>query len=169
MELSGIINKHKSKILNIGIIILAVIVANNIYQKQNKELAMMKAGNDALMQKNGVLENIGELEIKIGAYKDLLSKKEENRAMNTFNSLAQDLNITISSIRPLLEEKHADYSKFPFDLSISAPNYNAIGKFISAVENSQDVFQVEFIAIRPDRNEKVLNVELKISSVEITD
>lgn len=165
MEALNVINKHKNKILNIAIIILIIIIANKLYQKQNSELAMIKAKNDALVLKNGVLENIGKTEMKINAYRNLLTRKDENQEINAFNALAQGLNIIISSVRPLPEEKRADYIKFPFDLSISVPNYHALGKFISELESSKDVYQVEVIIIKPKRQEKALEVNLKISSV----
>lgn len=169
MELTEPINKNKNRILNIALIILAFVIASNIYKKQTKEIESLQAKIDLEIKKNGVLKNIGQLEKEINSYKNFLTKKDSNLIMNTIGNIAKEVGVKIVSIRPNLEQSYPDYIKFPFDLVLSASNYHAIGKFISELESHPDVYVIETLGIRPEYQTKELTVNLKLSTVQFAD
>jgi len=168
MELTGLIVKHKNKILNITIIILALIIASNIYKKQLKETELSKSKKDSEMKKNDVLNNISQLEKRINAYKYLLTQRDTSLIIDTFGNMAKELGVKIATIRPGQEQKHPDYIDFPFDLVITANSYHALGRFISAVESLPDVYMVEILDIKYESYAGQLAVNLKLSAVQFT-
>ena len=168
MELTGFIVKHKNKILNITIIILALIIASNIYKKQLKETELLKSKKDGEIKKNAVLNNISQLEKMINAYKNLLTQRDTSLIIDTFSNMAKELGVKIASIRPGQEQKYPDYIDFPFDLAITTNSYHALGRFISAIESLPDVYMVEILDIKYESNAGQLAVNLKLSAVRFT-
>ncbi|MCX5707177.1 MAG: type 4a pilus biogenesis protein PilO [Candidatus Omnitrophica bacterium] len=171
MDLTGLFNKHKNKVMNIGIIIIALIVATNLYKKQlaNTELLKVKISEEE--KKNQILENIGQLDNKINSYRKLLVKREVSLVMSDISNLAKDTGVKIISIKPGEEEHLANYDKSIFDLTITVPNYDMLGGFINKVETYQNVYLVESTAIKGysenNSDNKELTVNLRISSVAI--
>lgn len=165
MDINELINKHKNKALNAVIILLILYCANYIFNKQNKVLESLKKKNESEISKNNVLEGISILERKIDSYKDLLGKKDASYIMNTLSNIAKESGIKIISIRPSGEQVFPEFVKLPFDLIVSSADYHALGKFISRIEDYQDVYMVENIDISPDRQKKELSVNLTISSI----
>jgi Tfp pilus assembly protein PilO len=149
MEATDFIIKYKNKILNIAIIILAVIIANNTYKKQANIIASLKQNKDTEIKKNEALGSIGQLEKKMNAYKNSLIKKDNSLIMSAINDIAKDSGIKITSFRPEPEILYAVYVKYSYSLSINAKDYNSVGKFISKIENSPDIYTVDSVNIRP--------------------
>jgi len=171
MRLTDYINKYKNKILNIAIVILALIIANNIYKSQNRTLESLKENKDIEMKKNTVLGDIDRLEGRINSYKNLFNKKDVSLIMNTIRGLAKDTNIKIISLRPQKEKDYPVYIKYSFDLVMNARDYHQIGKFISKIEGSPDIYMIDNINIRPLTESQTaqqtykLTVELTLSTV----
>lgn len=168
MELIEFAGKNIKKLLNIGIIILALIIASNIYKQQGRQIETLKSKNDLEEKKNTVIESIGKKEKTISAYKNLLVKRDASSVINTVGNIAKGSEVKIMSIKPGQEQRLADYVKMPFDLTVTAPDYHAIGNFISRLESYQDVYIVEAIGIRADAQSKGLTVNLTVSSVAFT-
>lgn len=169
MDLTEAINKHKNRIFNIAVIILTVFIASNIYKKQGREVELLNAKKDAGTKKNSVLESISQLNNRINSYKNLLAKKDANLVINTISNIAKALGIKIVSVKPAMEQRFADYTKYPFDLMVSAPNYHALGKFISGLESYNDIYFIEAFNISFEKTTKELNITLRISSAIFTD
>jgi len=168
MELTKFINRNK--ILNLAVILLAFIVSYNaIYKKQVKEEQLLKQKISEETKKNDVLKSIGKSEETISAYKNLLPQKDANLNINSISNIAKASNVKITSIRPAPEQRYPDYIKLPFNLVLTMPNYHALGKFISEIENSQDVYAVEVVNISLNEQTKELTVNLTVSSIAITD
>lgn len=168
MELIALVEKNKNKLLNLAVIIVAFIIASNIYKQQTKEMESLKSKNNMETKKNTVIENISKLEKSIGAYKNLLVKKDASSFINTVSNIAKESGVKITSVKPLPERRYPDYIKSPFSLELSAPNYHILGRFISKIENYQDVYIVESIEIRFREQAKELAVSLIISSIAFT-
>ncbi len=169
MDLTEAINKHKNRIFNLIVIILALAIANNIYRKQSREIELLNAKKDAGIKKSSVLESISQLNNRINSYKNLLTKKDANLVINTTSDIAKASGVKILSVKPAMEQRFADYTKFPFDLMVSAPNYHALGKFISGLESYEDIYFIEALNINFEKTTKELNITLKISSTIFTD
>jgi hypothetical protein len=176
MELITLANKHKNKILQIAVILLSLIIANNIYKKKvSIEIEKLKQRNQMEEQKIEALDQLGALEKKLDPYKDLLAKKEAGSIINTINSIAKESGLKIISVRPAQEQKfYGCYSKSSFNLILTTPDFHAVGKFINRLENYQDVYLVESIDIksrvvtgeqRGPSAQKELTVNLVVSHV----
>ena len=165
MELSASLNKYKNIVMNLALIILAVIVSGNIYKRQSADLASINRNIAEEKKKNKVFDNLGKLEKKIDAYKKVLPGEEATTVINVLNAIAKDFNVRITSIRPAPEERKDDYTKSAFQLNIVVSGYQALGRFISALENHPIFFVVEGVGINSDRQTQDMNVSLVVSKI----
>lgn len=166
LELSDL-KKHKNKVLNVFIIILTLIISMNIYKKQTKEIGSLNAQKDLEMKKNAEFDKISQLEKKNNYYKNFLSKKESGLVINTITNIAKDLGVKIVSIRPEKEIKFQQYTKRPFEISLTVDSYHELGSFIAKIESSREVYIIENISVRSDSKGEVLSVALRLSSVGV--
>ncbi len=171
MDLVSLINKHKNKIFNIVLIIIAMFFASNIYKKQAASIKSIKAEIAKEEKRNQTLDSIGKLDAQINAYRKLLVKKEPSSSINEINNIARDSGIKIVSIKPAGEDSLVDYKKYNFDLTVSSPDYDTLARFINALEVNQSVYNVDLLDIRsPSRNKKSeLSASLRISAVAIVE
>ena len=158
MEVTDFISRYKNKFLNINIVIIivALIIANNIYKRQTNIIGSLKQNKDAEIKKNEILGSIAQLEKKINAYKDFLNinKGDKSLIMSTINDIAKDSDVKIVSFRPESEIDYYAYVKYPIFLVINAKDYNQIGRFMSKIENSSYVYMVDNLNIRPNSQEE---------------
>ncbi|MBI4707883.1 MAG: type 4a pilus biogenesis protein PilO [Candidatus Omnitrophica bacterium] len=164
MEITELVGKIKKSFLTIFILGLALIIAFNIYQAQNKELDQLRIRKENEAKKNVLLAEVSTLENRIQSYKNLLGRKDPNLIMNSLSKAAQDTGVKISSIRPEAENIQPNYIKIPFSLQVIAPDYNSFGNFVSMVENDKDVYLVEDARINSS-SEKGLDISLKVINV----
>ncbi len=142
------LNKYKNRILNSAIIIIALIIAGNIYKNQSLKAGQLLEKKEMETKKNAVLGNISRLEKKFSAYKKFVNKKDISAVINTINNIARESGVKINSIKPQPELEEADYIKYPFLLAVNAKDYHSLGGFISKLESSPDIYAVENINIR---------------------
>lgn len=148
MEFSAIIN-YKSKIANILIIIFAIIIGYKIYRNQDKVVELLKQEKELEIRKNVSLDSISGLEKKINFYKGLVNKKDIASAVNTLSSISNASQVKIVSLKPLQEKDYLIYTKYPFRIEVTAKDYHVIGKFVSELENSPDIYIIESALIKP--------------------
>lgn len=168
MELNILLIKNKNKLLNIAVIVTSLLIANHIYKQGNKTMGLLKSSSQDQIKKNSVLEDIGNLERRIGAYKELLAERDSNLAINAISSIAKEAGVQIVSVRPEPQQRYPDYIKVPFNVVINASDYQALGNFTGKLESHQIVYTVDYIDIRPAPKEGLV-VNLKVSSVAFTD
>jgi len=161
------IKKHKNLALNISIIILAFIVSLNIYKKQNKEILSLNAQKEIEIKKNAEFDTISGLEKKNNYFKNYLSKKDAGLTINTITNIAKELGIKIVSIRPESELKFAQYIKEPFEISFVINSYHDLGKFVSKMESSNNVYVIEIITAKYGTKENGLLINLRLSSIAV--
>lgn len=161
------IKKHKNLALNILIIILAAIISLNIYKKQDKGRVSLNAQKEIEIKKSAEFEAISRLEKKNNYFKKYLPKKDAGLTIDTISNIAKELGIQIVSIRPEPELKFAQYSKYPFEISFAINNYHDLGRFISKIESSNDVYVVETITAKYDSRGKGLLISLRLSSIAV--
>jgi len=166
LELSDI-KKYKNQVLNIGIIILAILIAANIYKKQDKAISLLNAQKELEVMKNTEFNNIGSLEKKNNAFKNYLVKKDPGLIINTISSFANELGIKILSIKPESAIKFEQYSKWPFEIAFIASSYHDLGRFISKIENSKDLLVIDNISVKREAKEKSLFLNLRFSSIAL--
>lgn len=165
MDAIEFINKNKNTLFNIALILLALFISNKVYKSQGKAIESLREQTREEFKKNEILQDISSLEKKIGLYKNLLHNKDAASAINTFGNIAKESNINIISIKPSPEQKFTEYIKIPFELSVNAPNYHSLGKFISRIENQQEVYMIDSLNINANNQLKDLNVSLKVSAI----
>lgn len=147
-EITDIINKNKDKALSAVVIIIALIIAANIYKGQVKLMESIKSQKEIEIKRNDALTEISSLQKKMNSYKDNLGKKDANSIINTINKIAQEVGVSIDSIRPQDEVGDSTYTQYSFRLILKAESYHLIGKFISRIESDPAVYIVGDIKIR---------------------
>jgi Tfp pilus assembly protein PilO len=149
MALMDDLNKYKNTLLNVVLVLAALVVSYNLYEKQDKVLRELKRQKAEQVDKNKVLEEIGMFDQKIKALKDGVNKNDVSLSLNTISRLAKANSIGIISIRPLPKQSYPLYTKYPFTLEITIENgYNSLGMFISDLENDPGIYFVESVNIR---------------------
>lgn len=176
MDFTNLVSKYKgrlldkSKILNLGIIILTLFIASNIYKSQAGNIASLNERKNTLLKKNAVLTDINQSEQKFNSYKGIINTKEISSVLKTLSNLAQDLKINIISLKPLTEETRSAYVKYPFKLAVEAADYHSIARFIAKLENSADIYIIDNISLSKrqaqDKTGK-LNAEIRLSTILI--
>lgn len=162
--------KNKNVVLNVVIVAVAALIAFNIYKKQETNKAALNVKIKEEKQKSVVLEEISKEEKNVSAYKKLLYKKDSTLVMATVTNMAKGFGIQIISVKPVAEIRQAEYVKFPFVMTVSAPTYHALGKFISTLENSKDVYIFDSVDISTSENEaNKLTATLMLSTIALTD
>ena len=142
------LNKYKNLLLNVLIIIVAGIIAGNIYKAQSLKVVSLERQKDAETKKNEVLGDISGLEKKIGSYKEFINKKDIASIINTINRIAQESSVKITAIKPQREiGEDRDYLRYPFVLTVDAGDYHALGKFIAKLESSADIYNIDSLNI----------------------
>lgn len=175
MEISAIIN-YKNKIINGGIILLAVIIGYNLYSGQAKTVDSLKGNKETELKRNEILNGISTSENQISKYKNFVNKKDVSSLINSLATLANNAKVKITSVKPLGVIDFPVYTKSQFQLQINALNFAVLGKFISDLENSDDIYTVDAITIFPvsasaerpevESNQKEkLSAEMKVSTI----
>ncbi|MFA5725796.1 MAG: hypothetical protein WC937_06035 [Candidatus Omnitrophota bacterium] len=171
MNRAELIDKYRNKAVNIGVILVFLIVAGNIHKGSLARIESLKAKISEEGKKSGELLKINQLEGRIMGYKKLLAKKEASLVMGNISDIAKSMGVEVLSVKPLRKElPGADYTKDVFDVSVNAPSYDALARFISGVESSSNVYTIDNIGIspQPGPDGKGLTANLKISSVSAT-
>jgi Tfp pilus assembly protein PilO len=140
-------SKNKNLVLNLVVVVIAGVVAFQLYQKN--EQAKIKLSSDIKNEqdKSKKLEEIDQSEKTMAAYRKLLSKKDTSLVMATITNMAKELGIRVVTVKPVPEEKRNEFIRMPFVLTVAPPSYHALGKFISAIESAQDVYVVDSVEI----------------------
>lgn len=165
MRLNDILN-YKNKIIHIVIIILAIILASNLYKSQTKGIKTLKEKKELEIKKIRVLGDIDKLTKLIKVYKDLVNKKDISSIINKISHIANDSDINIVTINPVKEQTYPLYIKYPFQLVVRTKYYDNIGEFISKLESSSDVYIIDSAEIRsagsrePGTTDLVMNLTL---------
>ncbi len=143
-----LLSKHKNKIINLIILLVAFNIAKSIYQKQMAAIAQVRDQVDAQVKNNEVLGEISAQEKKIGIYKDYLNSKKIDEVLRNISEFAQQCGLEVSSARPLPKQDSADYLVHTFQCNLVAKDYHAVGRFINLIESHPNVYTVEEFTLR---------------------
>jgi Tfp pilus assembly protein PilO len=159
-------------VLNLIVIIIAGVVAFNLYQKNEVAKASLGVKIKNEQKKSKVLENIDQSEKTMAAYRKLLSKKDASLVMATITNMAKEQGVHVATVKPLPELRLDQFIKIPFVLTVTPSSYHALGKFISAIESFQDVYVVDSVEIttKGEGGESgKLTANITISSIALAD
>ena len=161
------IDKYKNLIINIAIIIVILIVASNIYKGNLGRVESIRVKISEEEKKNSELEKISQLESRKKLYRKLLAKRETSLVMADISDIAKAADVNVLSVKPLQREASVDYSKDVFTLTVNAPSYDSLGRFINALESYENVYIVESMEIsnQAGNAKKGLAANLRLSSV----
>ena len=173
INLGEMFYQHKNKVVNTAILILAMLLAHNIYQHQLRVGASLRQRIDTEEKKNVILNNIQLLEKKIKDYKNFFNRKDISVAMNIISEITQNFAINVVSIKPLTPKEKPLYIKHFFYVKLEASNYHEIGKFIGKLESRSELYCVEDLRISQlhsyGQERRALGVELTISTILLKD
>jgi len=169
-EMQEIIKKYHNKAVNAAVIIVALIIALKIYSNNAAEVAILNTNKDTQIDKNVILERVNKTYREINSLKKFINRKELDSVINTIGDIAKDSSVDIVSISPATEENKPHYIKFFFDLRLSADSYHNMGKFVSSLESSQDILNVETLSMdqavpMAEAKSEKINVNLRISTI----
>ena len=142
-----LIERNKNKVINFGVIILALVIALQLYRFTNDQISSLIQQQNNEREKNKVVEDIAIFEKKAEAYKQVFVKKDLASIMNIISGIAKDTSVKILSVKPYAEEFFGNYSSSSFLITLNAPSYHALGDFISKIENHKDIYLVSVISI----------------------
>lgn len=149
LNTAELLQKHKNKMVNIAVIVFALIVANNVYGIYARKIEALQLQKEGEIRKNEILSAISQSEKKINAYKQLINSKDLSAVLNTISNLAKDFSVSIISVRPRGEVDYSAYTRYGYEMTVLAKDYHSLGKFISKLEDSPDIFMVYSLAMQP--------------------
>ncbi|MBU0710002.1 MAG: type 4a pilus biogenesis protein PilO [Candidatus Omnitrophica bacterium] len=165
MEISELITKYKAIILNITIILLTLFIISKLNTKQQNKLKLINQGMKSESQKTQLLDSISKTEKKLTSYDNFLVRRDESAVISTMSNLAAESGVQVATISPDSGQQYDDYIKLPFNLTLKAPDYHSLGRFVSKLESHSDIFVVENAQILSGYNQESLKINLTVSYV----
>lgn len=166
-----LIERNKNKIVNVGIIILALFIALKLYIASSNQISSLDEQKSNELEENKVAEEIATLEKKVEAYQKVFARKDLASIMDIITGIAKDAAVKIVSVKPLAEEVSDGYSNSPFLITLNAPRYHALGDFISKIENHKDILLVSEIKINSiiaNANPMEANLKSRAAKIDST-
>ena len=139
---------YRNKIFNAAIIIVAILVSINMYRGQLQIIESLRQTKDMEVKKNTIVGSIGELEKRVKLYKEFVNKKDPLSLIKTFNRIARESGVNITSLKPDRQQEFPMYTKYPYIVMINASSFGQLGKFISKLESSPDIYFIDTAEIR---------------------
>jgi len=162
----NLIERNKNKIINFGVIILALIIALQFYRSTNKQIDSLIQQQNNELKRNKIIEDIAILEKKTDIYRKMFVKKDLASIVDVISGIAKNTLVKIVSIKPDIEETLDNHISSTFLITLKAPSYHALGNFISKIENYKDIYLVKEISINStasDPDAAGANVDLGVS------
>jgi hypothetical protein len=160
----SLIERNKNKVVNLGIIILALFIALKFYISTSNQIGSLAEQESNELEKNKVTEEIAALEKKLEAYQKVFVRKDLASVMDIISGIAKDASVKIVSVKPLAEEAFDSYSNSPFLVMLNAPGYHVLGDFISKIENHKDILLISEVKI----NSKAANLNPMEANADFT-
>ncbi|MDD3987681.1 MAG: type 4a pilus biogenesis protein PilO, partial [Candidatus Omnitrophica bacterium] len=133
--MSGFINKGKNQIASIGVLILSLIIAFNIYKGKVAEVENLKSQIAEENKKNETLTVINKLSEDLSSYEKLLARRDTNLSMSDITNLASEEGVKVIAIKPSGQEETSEYVKLVFELSVTASDYDSLAGFVNKLES----------------------------------
>lgn len=164
----ALISKIKGNALTFLLVGAGLFVALSINKTKNAEIGRIKNEIEVEKRKNSILGEITLMEKRVDALKMKLNAKEMSSVVQSLNALATKCGVTISFRNKQQEEPgpHDAYTRYFFELTLDAANFHKIGKFISSLEKSSEIFIVDTIQCSPQGGSKT-SVKLLVSTIMI--
>jgi hypothetical protein len=168
-ELVNLLIKYKNTVFNAAIILIALVISKNIYQNQAKEVSALIQVKEADQKKNAALEDISQLEKKFGGFRAAVNAKDMAMLMNKISDSAKGYGVKILSFKPLQDKDYGAYTNYAFDLNITSPGYHNLGKFISKLETSLELYYITNLAIIKGGKDELITASLTLNTILVKD
>ncbi|MBU1125010.1 MAG: type 4a pilus biogenesis protein PilO [Candidatus Omnitrophica bacterium] len=156
IDVTELFIKHKNKIPNAAILLLALVVGWNLLQQQNSEIDSLNRQKVDEVRKNEVCEELEQYDRQLGEFSKFLAKPETSDLINSLSAMAMKCGVRINSIKPEEERKSGDCVKIPFVLHMTALDYQGIGNFISNLESDKNIYTVESVSFEKESSDTML-------------
>ena len=170
MDILEIFTRHKNKIVNILVIILAFYFAIKIYKSQIAKNDSLKSKIEVENQKNDVVEKIIELRKRNDSYVNFVNNKDISVIINNIGNIARMYSVQLVSVRPMPRTEDKIFETYPFSVALEADSYHKIGKFIAKIESHPDIYIVNrasVSAMGDDSSGMRLSCEIVLSTIMI--
>jgi len=161
--------KNKNAPITIIVVIVGLISAKNLYQFQANKINLLKTKIEDYKERSVLVESNQSLEKKINGYNKAYAKKDASFYFDKINELIYENGLEVVSFEPLKEDDGGVYVRLPYRLVLKG-SYHQLGKFLSRIENSSDIFEIKDLSIAstPDYSEKQkLSFNLTIAGVSL--
>ncbi|MCK9595170.1 MAG: type 4a pilus biogenesis protein PilO [Candidatus Omnitrophica bacterium] len=173
MSTDALMKKAQGNILNLAIVGVCIFVAFNIYRGKEGELNLLKEERDNEVKKNEILQGINKLQNNIRIIKDDVNNKAISEVISKLGNIARETQVKITFIKPQNEvfPSGGGYIKYPFELSITTNSYHKMGKFISRIEKSPEIYNIDDLSIvsNPKAVEDKISARISVSTILIKD
>lgn len=134
----------------IALVVISLMLARNNFVGQTQAISMITKKIEVEKKRNDELLRLEKAKKLSESTRQMINRKNLSMVINHINDFAKETLVTVVSIRPQTEKDMGDYIVYPYDISLSADGYHAVSEFISRVENSQDIFIIDDVTIKPD-------------------
>ncbi len=168
-KLINLLSKYKNALLNVAIIALALVISKNIYQNQAKEISTLMQLKESAQKKNAALEDISQLQKKFAVFRASINNKDIAIVMGKISDIAKEYGIKILSVRPLPDKDCGTYTAYAFDLNITSASYHNLGKFISKLESSPDIYYITNLNMARREKDEFITVGMTVNTMWVKD
>lgn len=170
----AIVNKIKENIITVIILAVAFIVAVNVAKSKQKLLVQLQAKQAEELKKNKKIDDILVWEKKIDSLSKVVNVKsiESEQVLGMLRKLAEraQVKIALFNAKGTVPVPGTGFTRFSFEMTLSAANYHLIARFVDSIEHSPHIFFVETLAIsgsRVQKKEEGISATMTISTVLI--
>lgn len=163
LDINAILKKVKDNFISVLIIAICSMIAFKTYNKNCAALEQLKQVDEQEQKKNGVLQEISAMEKSFQGLREKINNKEITSSIYVLSTLAKNADVKIGSIKPMDQQQLEVFTRFPFELSVSAKDYHKLGRFVSILENAQEFYTVELLEITG--NDEQVTAHLVVSTL----
>ena len=148
-----LLEKYKQHIINLLVVFVFVFIAVQVYKDQAQKINAFTKQKQDQETKNDLLDQIKQQEGRSQDIVTLINNKDVAMTMSVLSGLAKQAGVNITSLRPEAQQGFQFYTKYIYQLSVEAPSYHAVARFISLLENHQNIYIVEQTTWHPEMDQ----------------
>jgi hypothetical protein len=165
VDVKAVLKFAKENVISMLIVAVCAVIAVKEFNQKQAAIGLLKQSDELEMKKNEVLVELRGLEKSFQGLKEKVNNKAIVSVIYSLSTLAKNADVKIVTIKPVVEQAFSAYTRYPFELSVSAPDYHTFGKFISKLENAPEFFFIEHLEVTMGSDQ--INVKMLVSTVLI--
>ncbi|RJP28220.1 MAG: hypothetical protein C4533_07025 [Candidatus Omnitrophota bacterium] len=134
------IGRNKNNLINIAVVLLAFVIAFNIYKSQSRSLSLLRQNIEDEKRKNSVSEEVILLKKEVLNYNNFFKQNDLSKIINIIAGIAKETNVQILSMKPEESVKAEQdlYYEYRFDVKLSCKSFHDLGRFVNRLEDMPD-------------------------------